>query len=153
SIFITIQDSDKDLKQEVSQHAAPFPRRSSMSNRSIRVVVTLAIATALQMPHSHHARAAEIVGLALESLKPSLERLVPIFEHETGHKVRLGYGNSSTLPQRFAANEPFDVAFASALLIDRYTKEGKIAGGTRTDVVRVAIGMGVKKGAPRPDIS
>jgi len=105
------------------------------------------------MAPSLQARAAEIAGLALESFKPSLELLVPNFERATGHKVRLSYGNSSTLPKRFEAGEPFDVAFASALLIDRYTKEGKIGSGTRTDVARVAIGMGVKKGAPRPDIS
>jgi len=124
-----------------------------MPNRSIRIAVALAIAAALQMVPSQQVRADEIAGLALESLKPPLELLVPGFERASGHRVRLGYGNSSTLPKRFEAGEPFDVAFASALLIDRYIKEGKIGGGTRTDVARVAIGVGVKKGAPKPDIS
>jgi len=115
---------------------------------------TIAAAVGLCVAFSHDdISAAEINGLALESLKSSLDQLAPEFQSATGHTVTFKYGNSSTLPQRFAAGDPFDVAFASALLIDRYTKEGKIASGTRTDVVRVAIGMGVKKGASRPNIS
>lgn len=98
-------------------------------------------------------RAAEINILSLESLKPSLERLMPSFEKTTGHTVKLNYGNSSTLPKRFAANEPFDVALASTPLIERLTKDGKVAAESKIDIARVAIGVGVKKGATKPDIS
>jgi molybdate transport system substrate-binding protein len=124
-----------------------------MPNLPPHIAATLAVATAFQLAPSLQARAAEIASLALESLKAPLELLVPDFERATGHKVRLGFGNSSTLPKRFETGEPFDAAFASALLINRYIKEGKVARGTRTDVARVAIGMGVKKGTPKPDIS
>src|SRR4051812_15781800 len=119
----------------------------------IKQMIIAAVGVCAAVLHGDISRAAEIHGLALESLKPTLEQLVPEFQRTTGHTVTFKFGNSSTLPARFTDGDPFDVAFASALLIDRYIKEGKIAGGTRTDVARVALGMGVKKGAPRPDIS
>jgi molybdate transport system substrate-binding protein len=99
------------------------------------------------------AQAAEVQGLGLVSLKSSFDVLVPEFQQATGHRVTINYDGSSDLLKRFVAGERFDVALASSLFVDRLIKEGKVAAGTRADLARVAIGVGVKKGAPRPDIS
>lgn len=124
-----------------------------MGNQFVRGSAATVIALVLHLVQGADARAAEIKVLALESQKASLEGLVPQFERTTGHKVLVSYGDSSTLPTRVAAGEVFDVALASALVIDRLIKDGKLNASTRTDVSRVAIGMGVRKGAPKPDIS
>jgi molybdate transport system substrate-binding protein len=97
--------------------------------------------------------AAEVRVLSLTSLRSSLEGLVPEFEQKTGHKVNVTYGDSSSLPPRFAAGEPFDVALASLPLLERQIKEKRVVPTSRTDVARVAIGVAVRKGSPKPDVS
>jgi molybdate transport system substrate-binding protein len=101
---------------------------------------------------SQAALSADIHGLGLESLMPSIQILMPDFQRTTGHKVTFNYGNSSTLPKRLDS-ERFDVAFASTPLMERLVKQGKLAADSQINVARVAIGVGVKKGAPKPDIS
>lgn len=97
--------------------------------------------------------AAEIRLLSLASLRSSLEGLVPEFEKKTGHKVTVTYGDSSSLPKRFATGEPFDVALASRPLLDRQTAEKRILPETSVDIARVAVGIAVRKGSPKPDVS
>jgi molybdate transport system substrate-binding protein len=97
--------------------------------------------------------AADIEVLSLVSLKPSLEAIAPKFEQATGHKVHAKFGTSTDLIKRFAGGETFDVALGSSQLIDSLQKDGKIVAGSRADMARVAIGVGVRKGAPKPDIS
>jgi molybdate transport system substrate-binding protein len=82
-----------------------------------------------------------------------LERLIPEFERNTGHKVTVIYGDSSSLPKRLSAGEPFDVALASQPLLERQAAEKRIVPDTRVDVARVAVGIAVRKGHPKPDIS
>ena len=51
------------------------------------------------------------------------------------------------------AGESFDVAILTTPLIDDLVKEGKIAAGTHADIARSGIGVIVRTGAPKPDIS
>src|SRR5262245_35217133 len=73
---------------------------------------------------------ADIHGLGLESLMPSIQALMPNFQKTTGHKITFNYGNSSTLPARLDT-EAFDVVFASTPIIDRLSKQGKLAAGSQ----------------------
>jgi molybdate transport system substrate-binding protein len=56
------------------------------------------------------------------------------------------------LKRQIDAGEPFDVALILPAMIDDLLKQGKVAAGTRIDVARAAIGVAVKRGAPKPDI-
>jgi molybdate transport system substrate-binding protein len=55
--------------------------------------------------------------------------------------------------RRIQAGEPFDFLVASPSQIDALVKEGKIASETRTNLTRSGIGVQVRSGAPKPDIS
>lgn len=123
-----------------------------MNVHALAASASMAVGAIIFSAQTQTALAAEIHVFSLVSLKSTLEDLVPGFERTTGHKVTFTYGNSSELPKQFATGQPFDVALASSPLLERLIKEGKVAAGTRTDMARVAIGVGVKKGAPKPDI-
>ena len=84
--------------------------------------------------------------------------LVPQFERASGHKVVTAFGASigpapSAIPNRLQRGEPIDVVILAASALDDLIKDGKVAAGSRVDLVRSSIGMAVRAGAPKPDIS
>lgn len=118
----------------------------------IRTLVAAA-AVGFSMLLAESVAAAEIKVLSVPPLKTSLDVLGPQFERATGHKLVIKYAGSSDLIRQFAAGETFDVALIMPALFDQLLKQGKVAAGTRAEVARAALGVAVKKGAPKPDIS
>jgi molybdate transport system substrate-binding protein len=98
------------------------------------------------------AGAAEITVFCTQALRTSLLELAPRFEAATGHKVTLEVAPSGQLVKRVRAGETADVLIANAPNIDELSKDGKIV-GTRTDIARAQVGLAIKAGGPRPDIS
>jgi len=116
-------------------------------------VAKLAVALAFLCAHGGAALAGEVKVVSVVPLKTSLDVLAPEFERQTGHKLTIKYAGSSDLIRQFEAGETFDVALVWPAMVDRLLKDGKVAAGTRADIARVAIGVAVQKGAPKPDIS
>jgi molybdate transport system substrate-binding protein len=84
--------------------------------------------------------------------------LVPEFERATHKKVVSAFGASmgntpDSIPNRLKRGEPVDVVIIAAPALDELIKQGKIEAGSRRDLVRSRIGMVVRAGAPKPDIS
>jgi molybdate transport system substrate-binding protein len=52
-----------------------------------------------------------------------------------------------------AGNEQYDLVIISSTELDQLTLDGKIVAGSRTDLAKSGIGIAVRKGAPRPDVS
>jgi molybdate transport system substrate-binding protein len=99
------------------------------------------------------ADAAELKVLISTALKTSMADLAPRFERASGHKLAATFGSSVSLKQRIDAGEMFDVAILTPDLIDELIKAGKIAPAARVDIARTGIGVAIRAGAPRPDIS
>ena len=97
------------------------------------------------------AAAAEIRILATTSLKATLEKLGPQFERNSGHKLTFEFGTSAPLKRQIDAGQAFDLAILVPASLDALIKEGKVAADTRTDIARSAIGVAIRKGAPKPD--
>jgi molybdate transport system substrate-binding protein len=57
------------------------------------------------------------------------------------------------LKQRIESGEAFDVAFATRAALDGFVRQGRIAGGSILDLGRSGLGLSVRKGAAKPDIS
>jgi molybdate transport system substrate-binding protein len=112
-----------------------------------------ALAVGLMLLQPHGASAAEIRVLSVQPLKPLLEELGPPFERTTGHKLVIQYIVSAALKRQIDAGETFDVALILPAIIDDLLKQGKVAPGTRMDISRAAVGVAVRKGTPKPDIS
>ena len=63
-------------------------------------------------------------------------------------------GNASdSIPSRLARGEPVDVVVLARPALDQLVAEGELVPGSQVDIVRSLIGMAVRKGTPKPDIS
>ena len=112
---------------------------------------TLAIAAAL-LAASGVARAAEINAFVSTAIKAATDELLPPFERASGHTIRASYAPSGALIPRFERGEPVDIFLTDSTALDELIKRGRIV-GPRVDLVRVGIGICVRKGAPKPDVS
>jgi molybdate transport system substrate-binding protein len=96
--------------------------------------------------------AAQIRVVASNGVKAAIEDLRPQLERAAGQPVRIEYGTSTSLAQKIESGEAFDVAILTSELIDALTKAGKLAPGAKAELGRAGIGVGVRKGAKKPDI-
>ena len=103
--------------------------------------------------HGGAAEAAEVKVLCAAAMRSVMNELGPGFEGTTGHKLVIQFDVVGALKRQIDAGERFDVAILTTPLIDEVVKNGKIAAGTRADVARSGLGVVVRTGAPKPDIS
>jgi len=102
---------------------------------------------------SAYASAAEIKGLSTIALQSVVEELVPQFEMASGHKVSIAFGLGVAMVKRIQDGEAADFVLAPRSAIDGLLKAGKLARGSDATLARSSVGVAVRKGAPRPDIS
>ncbi len=79
--------------------------------------------------------------------------LIPQFERASGHKIVVQYGATGTFKKQIEAGEAFDLVIFGSDGVDDLIKQGKIVRDTRLDIARVGIGVAVREGAPKPNIS
>jgi molybdate transport system substrate-binding protein len=98
------------------------------------------------------AHAAEIDAMITTAMKAAVDELASPFERASGHVLRITYGPSGGLARRLNAGEAADLVVVDSKALDELIKQGKVVAG-RTDVARTGIGIAVRKGAPKPDVS
>ncbi len=111
----------------------------------------LGVLSAVMMSTAVHA--ADITLLGSTAMREPLEELIPMFEKATGHKVTMTLFPAATLMIRVREGSPSDLVMTTPDNIDALTKDGKLIAGTRVDFVHARVGIAVKSGAPKPDIS
>ncbi|MDO9413726.1 MAG: molybdate ABC transporter substrate-binding protein [Pseudolabrys sp.] len=99
------------------------------------------------------AGAAEIKVLTAGAFKQVVVALVPAFEKQTGHKVTVDNGTAGELQKRIEGGEAFDVAVITPALVDALAAKGAIVPGSRVNLASVGVGVMVKEGAAKPDVS
>lgn len=87
----------------------------------------------------------------------ALLELAPAFERTAGHRVvaattTMGVGDQA-IARRLQRREPADVVIVDDDALAQMVTDGSVIGATRTPLARSGIGMAVRAGAPRPDIS
>src|SRR5258708_196278 len=118
--------------------------------------LVLGLAGALLLAGS--ASAAEVRVMISGGLTAAYKELVPEFERASGHKVVTAYGPSmgttvNAIAVRLERGEPVDVLIMVGYALGDLVKQGKVIADSRVDLVKSAIGVAVKSGAPKPDIS
>jgi molybdate transport system substrate-binding protein len=96
---------------------------------------------------------ADIKVLAPGSTENSFGVLVPQFIQSSGHGVTVVYGPVGGLAKRLSQGEAADVAILSEPVANELRAQGKLVAGSETIIAKVGIGVFVRKGDPKPDIS
>jgi len=117
--------------------------------------LTVIVQTALTILLSQviFANAAEIKVLSTHAAMEVLSDLGPQFERSTGHKLSFSYDAANVIKRQIEGGAAFDIAIVTRGAIDDLTKQGKIAADSRSDIYRSGLGVAVREGAPKPDIS
>lgn len=98
--------------------------------------------------------AAEVKVIGGSAVIPAMAELIPKFEQTSGHKVRTDFdGAVGQMTDRVRKGEVADVVIVSGAQIDALTREAKVVAGSRRDIAKVGVGVFVRKGAQKPDIS
>ncbi len=119
----------------------------------MRFKAIIAASAVLGLGLNHVANAADVKVLSAGVMKEIILELVPEYEKRTGNKVTVDVGPAGTLAQRIEGGEAFDLAVITRPLIENLTEKGKIQSGSRTDLAGVGVGVVIKEGTSRPDIS
>src|SRR5215469_3037923 len=109
------------------------------------------IIAALMLPSA--ANAAEIKVLSTQATEQAHRELAPQFEKASGHKLTTIFTGTLDVQKRIAAGEAYDIILMAGPAIDAFIKAGKIVPGSRVDIARSGVGVAVKAGAAKPDIS
>ena len=102
---------------------------------------------------AQNANSAELRILAVRAIAIVLQEIGPQFEQQTGYKLVVTSDLGAGLIRRIDAGEPFDIFTGTPAQLDGLIKAGKLAADTRTALVRSGIGVEVRAGTPKPDIS
>jgi molybdate transport system substrate-binding protein len=97
--------------------------------------------------------AIELNMLAALAVREAYLELIPQFEVANGGKVAITWAGTVDIMKRMAAGERYDLVVASRGAVDDLIKLGKITPAGLLDVAGSGIGVAVRHGAPRPDIS
>jgi molybdate transport system substrate-binding protein len=128
----------------------------TLSHRKFAAFATLPLICALLSGAS--VRADEIKVVTSGGFTAAYLELVPQYEGATHSKLVTEFGPSmgtthNAIPIRLERDEEIDVVIMAAPALDDLIKQGKVRAGSRVDLVQSKIGMAVKAGAPKPDIS
>jgi molybdate transport system substrate-binding protein len=87
------------------------------------------------------------------ALATVLAEIGPEFERDTGHKLVVSSDLPNAFTRRANQGESFDILITSSSVLDDWIKEGRIKAQTRMNIARSGIGVAVRAGARKPDIS
>ena len=104
------------------------------------------------------AHAEEIHVMNSGGFAGAYKAVAPEYEKQSGDQLVTAYGPSmgdtpQAIPNRLQRGEPADVLIMARAALDALVKQGKIVSGSEVDLVRSKIGLAVKAGATKPDIS
>jgi molybdate transport system substrate-binding protein len=122
----------------------------TLRSRASRLVLLGVLAALAQ---GTEAAAADLKILAPRSMWTVLKEFGPQFERTSGYKLDVVTGIAATLADRIIDGESFDVFIGPPAQMNRVVQNNKIIAETRTAIAHSGIGVGVRAGAPKPDIT
>jgi molybdate transport system substrate-binding protein len=99
------------------------------------------------------ALAAEVTVMSGAAVEAGLVVAADAFRKQTGNNVKITFATTPEIHRRVGAGETPDVVIAPPALLDELAKSGKVDGAARVSVGRVGVGIVIRNGAPKPDVS
>lgn len=96
---------------------------------------------------------AEVRVLSAVGMREVMLDLGPKFERNTGHKLKVSFDSGGVIRKRLEHGETADVVMINRSGIDGLAGAGRVVQGSVTDLATSKVGVAVRKGAPKPDIS
>jgi molybdate transport system substrate-binding protein len=115
--------------------------------------VLLAVILFCPFAAPNSASTAEIKILSPKVMNGAFSELLPQFEKSSGHMVTINYQWVGALAAHIRGGEATDVAIFPESMAEELRERGMLAAGTQTFIARAGMGVFVRKGHPRPDIS
>ena len=91
--------------------------------------------------------------LSSNGMKAVVEALEPQLARAAGRMLEVEFATTAAIRQRIEAGERFDVTILAADAVAALGEHGKLAAGTIEPLARAGVGVGVRAGAPHPDLS
>ncbi|MBV8905190.1 MAG: substrate-binding domain-containing protein [Acidobacteriia bacterium] len=101
---------------------------------------------------AQHGANDEVTLIGPGGIRAAMEKLIPEFERKTGHKVKATFGSGLGTKQQVAKGDPFDVPIVQPPFPE-VLASGNVLTSSAIDLATVSVGVAVKQGAPKPDIS
>jgi molybdate transport system substrate-binding protein len=95
----------------------------------------------------------EIRVFCSNGIRAAVEKMVPEYERSMGRSIKVQFGASASLKRSIEGGEAFDLAILSSPIVEDLIKEDKIAQGTSVDLAASGIGIAVREGLPKPDVT
>ena len=114
---------------------------------------TLAFAGMISIFGMSAAHAADITVISSTAMRELLDELIPAFEQASGHKVTLDFQSGVNVSAKLRGGAKADLVVTTGTALDELIKDEKVVAGSRIDFVRSRVGVAVRAGAPKPDIS
>jgi molybdate transport system substrate-binding protein len=133
------------------RHALNLERLEDLMNTLRIAMTTFALMAAMRSGGT--ADAAEIKILSSGSLKAALSQLLPDFQKSSGNTATIEYGPAGAIFGRIQKGDAADVVMLSRSQLQKLVSDGKVVQGSFVDIAGISLGVAVRKGAPKPDIS
>lgn len=115
--------------------------------------VTFSLTLAILAVQGTFAHAAEVKVLSSNGVHSVMVQMVPEFERATGHKISIDYNTANQIVGRIKGGESADLIIVTRPTADGLINEGKIVKGTDKILGRSGVGVAIRAGLPKPDIS
>jgi molybdate transport system substrate-binding protein len=146
-----ILNTGRNIIDEVRLGSCAESKGNIVKRLCTAIASTLGLAMAL-LPIAS-AQAAELRVLAGGAMTAVWAELKPKFEQASGHKLDIFFGTTPNLIKEAASGKPFDIGLVPVDVMQDSAARARFAAGPTLDIARVGLGVAVRAGAPKPDIS
>jgi molybdate transport system substrate-binding protein len=123
-----------------------------MTVRSIAAIVLTTAGFVFLSSQQAVAQGGAVRVLVSNGMKAAMEELQPQCERAIGHPLALQFNSTASVKKKIEEGAAFDVTIITSEAIADLIEKGKLAAGSRAELCRSELGIGIRAGAAKPDI-